>query len=317
MNINSFLENLNSSLNKLFVSGVRVTNIVGDTGNNTIGTIRLVESPEPPKWEHGFPDGLDGSTTDRGLERDGGDGTVPARSAEFIESDLNKFLGTEHAELVTRAEGLVFRKLIGRDAEILIDKVNTPNLKLLIIKILSPVDVMVVAPDWKRVGKDFEAKEEINEIEGAFYSGFLTDNEYITIPNPLDGKYQIQMQGTGDGGSYTVAVGYIADEAAVEMDFNGETAPNLVSDTNLLINTSNPNDTRFSITIDDIIEDIETAYNIGWIDNIGVKESLVKKLKGDNGLKDFLNELEAQYGKHINNQIHNLLKEDVEWLLNN
>jgi len=53
------------------------------------------------------------------------------------------------------------------------------------------------------------------------------------------------------------------------------------------------------------------------------KPKIVKKIeklekKIDKVLaKAFLNELEAQHGKHINAQAYNLLKEDINWLLNN
>ncbi len=236
---NTFLENLKAGVTTL-LDRVRITNIVGELGNNsTINTIRVVNSSNPPLWENGYPDGFTDATTDRGLERGLGDGTVPKISAEFIISDINR-ISSEHSNLPTSAEGLVYKKLTGRDANTLINNPhNLPNLKLLIIKILSPVDVEVIAPDGKRIGKNFVTGEEFNEVDGAFYSGFLTDDEYITIPNPLDGEYKIETQGTGSG-EYTVATGYIADNVLVDKDFTAQTQPGMITELNVKVNNANP-----------------------------------------------------------------------------
>ena len=106
-------------------------------------------------------------------------------------------------------------------------------------KSLSPVDVVVIAPDGKRIGKDFGTNQEVNEIAEAFYSGFLTDNEYITIPNPLDGEYKIQAKGTGSG-SYTVATGYISDNISVDKDFTAQTQLEMTTELNLVVNNETP-----------------------------------------------------------------------------
>jgi hypothetical protein len=49
------------------------------------------------------------------------------------------------------------------------------------------------------VGKDFESGEAVNEIDLAYYSGFDTQEEFITIPNFEEGKYKIKTEGTGEG----------------------------------------------------------------------------------------------------------------------
>ena len=79
---------------------------------------------------------------------------------------------------------------------------------------------------------------------------------------------------------------------------------------------------RIVATPESTIADVERAYALGWVDNIGVKESLVKKLQAvvkaeiDKVLATaFLNELEAQKNKYINDQAYQLIKEDIEWLL--
>ncbi len=235
---NTFLENLNNASSTLVNSGVRITNIVGDTGSNTINFIRVTDSSSLPLWEHGYPEGFNEKINDRGLERGKGDGTVPTISSEFITSDLKRTVFT-HRLLPSNTEDVVFKKLTGENAVTLVSKWRIPNFKLLIIKILSPVDVVVVAPDGKRIGKDFSAGNEINEIDGAFYSGFLTDDEYITIPNPLDGEYIIETQGTGSG-HYTVASGYISDNISADKDFTAQTEIGKMEEIKLSVDNSNP-----------------------------------------------------------------------------
>ena len=399
---NSFLENLNDNIDMLTNSGVELYNVIGDTGEETINAIRVVDSPSLPLWEHGYPEGFNGETEDRGLELGKGDGTVPEISSRI--TDLSLQIPAEHVELVTQAEGMVFKTFTGNDPRVLIDEFRFPNV-ILGISMLSPADFMVIAPDGKRMGKDFETGGEFNEIEGAFYSGFGTDDEFVTIPNPLDGEYRIVTQGTGGGGEYTVAAGYMSDDEFTEQEFAAQTVANLVSELKLSVDNSNPglleirpadqnppeieivspeprdylrsenflvnvdiqdtetgvfsqeirfddimiennstvdlyayelgehilrvkaedfvgnestSEVRFRIiaTIESTIADLERVYTLGWIDNKGIKNSLVKKMQHSQ-FNSFVNELEAQRGKHMTEQAYQLLREDVYWLLNN
>ena len=73
---------------------------------------------------------------------------------------------------------------------------------------------------------------------------------------------------------------------------------------------------RIIATKESTISDIERAYSLGWIDNQGIKNSLIKKLESKNTQKTgFVNELNAQRGKHINEQAFQILLEDIEWVL--
>ncbi|MCD6115877.1 hypothetical protein J7K93_02585 [bacterium] len=75
-------------------------------------------------------------------------------------------------------------------------------------------------------------------------------------------------------------------------------------------------------------DDVENAYHKGWIDNKGIYNSLRKKLqnaqkqidKGKpkqaiNQLNVFLNHLESQKGKHVNEQAYNLLHFNAKQLM--
>jgi len=83
-----------------------------------------------------------------------------------------------------------------------------------------------------------------------------------------------------------------------------------------------------SSLIDMMTDDVEDAYQKGWIYNRGIANSLSQKLenakkqleKGKtkqavNMLNAFLNEVEAQNGKHINEEAYNLFKYNANCLI--
>ena len=83
-----------------------------------------------------------------------------------------------------------------------------------------------------------------------------------------------------------------------------------------------------SAIIEMLLEYIIEANENGDIDNSGVANSLISKLEtaqkqleaekpkqAVNALNAFLNELDAQQGKHISDEVYNYLKEKVEGLV--
>jgi hypothetical protein len=239
------LEELNANVSKLLNSGVKITNFVGDTGTSTVNVIRVVPYPDlspTSPWQDGYPDGFNSVlSTDKGLELGIGDETVPINSASFIDNNL-KITDIKHRAMPDSLEGQIFKELTGREAGTLVKTWwhFLPSPVILFVEVLSPADIQVVAPDGSIVGKDFATGQEVNEIPGAFYSGFQTDDEYVTIPNPLDGEYKVITQGTGSGGSYTVATGYVSDSGSAESDFKGQTLPDMISTIDVTISSTSP-----------------------------------------------------------------------------
>jgi len=320
---NTFLENLNANIQNLFDSGVNITNIVGELDeDSTISAFRVVDSPELPKWDHGYPDGYDSPTPERGFELEVGDKTVPKKSSEIL-NVVNEISNFEHKELVFENRSKVFEKLTGYSPDITSDiGLYFDGIALLVFDIRSPVDVQVVSPDGSQIGKDFETGEEINEIEGAFYSGFETGNEYITISNPVDGEYKIVTQGTDNGGEYTVVTGFISDEDLVVDKFTSYTLPNNVEEIILeLDNNKVVSEEVTEITIDTLETHILEAYELGWISNEELEDKLIKLIgkieKIDKILEEkFTKELDKGFNKgDINFDGYNLLKEDVILLI--
>jgi hypothetical protein len=81
----------------------------------------------------------------------------------------------------------------------------------LLFNVFSPIDIQVISPSGKKYGKDFENNKNFESIDGSFYTGFDTENEFITIPNPEDGEYRIITKGTGDG-EYRLEVTQLSED---------------------------------------------------------------------------------------------------------
>ena len=94
-----------------------------------------------------------------------------------------------------------------------------------------PVAVMVIDPEGKRIGVDFESMQEVNEIPGAWYSSLGTHPQFVTIPAPLVGNYTILVLGTDADlygftlvnsrthkGTEEEAIGFIAIDLPISVD---------------------------------------------------------------------------------------------------
>lgn len=82
--------------------------------------------------------------------------------------------------------------------------------------------------------------------------------------------------------------------------------------------------------LDNLISLKEQAYSLGWIDNKGILNSLDQKLEAakkniqkgkiktaKNILNAFINEVEAQKGKHLSSEAYALLKFNAQYLIEN
>ena len=195
---NLFIEKLKTPayLNRL--TPLLFSNIVGRTSDDeTISSFRvdgasveLLNNPENiVLWGHGKPDGYDDILGgDRGMELGAGDGTVPADSAGDIPTDEIIELESSHSNLPTDGAKTVVKILTGRDA-IPSGPLVYPTQSMLLFMPFSPIDIQVIAPSGKKVGKNFETGGYYSEISGAYYTGFDTQNEFITISSPEKNKH--------------------------------------------------------------------------------------------------------------------------------
>lgn len=330
---NIFLENLNQGLVTFLEEDIDIANIISKA-KDTITGLRVVNSNKLPLWQHGYPENYDSNTGDKGLIFGLGDGTVPEISASLGER-VDIFISSDHVNLPTDAMEEIFAEIHGGE---LVDPVKTSlPLKILFAKIFSPADFVVIAPDGKKVGKDFATGQEVNEIPGAFYSGFEGDDEYVTISDPLDGEYKIELQGTGMGGSYSFETTYITEATSTTAGVSGVTAPNQITNLKVGIDSEKPNQTKIEkeVTLDVLISDINMAYSLGWIKDVKVKNDLVKKAKllikfekRRNGkyekvvdrllvvIIDKELDLLLKKGK-INKDARDLLRKDLKYIINN
>lgn len=227
---NEFLENLNSKAENLYK--VEFDKIIGNIGeNSTISGFDVVKVDMGKYWIHGYPLGFEIPASDRGARYSDGDSTVPYYSSrsESLKSDSLIELSSDHQGIVTDAQKDVLELLtaVRPQEEIRRGLIS----RWLWVSAYSPVDFQITSPSGKRVGKDFDTGKILNEIPGAYYTGFNTDNEFLTIPNPEDGEYKVVTQGTGTGG-YRIEVANISkrENSAAEESIatiRGNTSPDV------------------------------------------------------------------------------------------
>lgn len=200
--VNSFLESLNTPENIQELANIReLIEISGDTEvNDTIKNIRVINTIEAlgsKKWEYGIPENFGDESTDQGLELSRGDQTVTLESAQALPGAEEITLKGTHTNLPDISQCDVFKSLSGKSDCQEVDNWHIPN--ILYLNVFSPIDIQIISPSGKKMGKNFGTGGAYNEIPGAYYTGYDTPNEFITIPNPEDGEYTILTQGTGVG----------------------------------------------------------------------------------------------------------------------
>lgn len=333
---NTFLESLNANVSLLYDSGVRITNITGDVEDSTTDVISVVPSYSSTIWEHGYPYNFDKIfSNNRGLKRGAGDGTVPSKSSQFVNKDVLK-TSYDHISLPTETQEIIFTKLTGKIPENVVYKKRVPD-ALLVARVFSPVDIEIISPSGKSVGWENGSDTEVNEIEGAFYSGNETDNEYITIPNPEEGEYNFRVKGTDQGGDYALHTSYISESGVASSTLYSTIVPDEIREFSLLFED---NGTTTNIELKQkkivdtksMIEEIERVYALGWIKSRVIKDFLIKMvLQYDSKMKKqnyahvqkgiFLNNMSRELDlmfrkKRVNKSAYIILKEQILSLKN-
>jgi len=284
---NVFLDDLNSADKLAKLNQVRGLNIIGKIGaDSTIDVLRVVPDDNMyNKWEHGYPEKFNNILFggDHGLEYGEGDGTVPNRSNNHLTNFPTIELNYDHSGIVTEAQTIIIKELTGFEPVNMIrENIFT---KWLLIRVFSPVDFQVINPNGLMLGKDFNTNQSLNQIPAAFYSGFdQSGPEFALIPDPVEGDYQIIIQGT-DVGLYDVGLSYIGDDQALdefiyqipikvgEQDrFDFELDP---SQPEVQIDLVHQN----QITPTVLIQTIKHCYQTGNISKKAVKNSLIKAVK--------------------------------------
>lgn len=275
---NPFLENLNSEedLSKL-KSAVKILNIIGSNGYNTITGYSVINSTKPlPMWTDGMPRDFDDSKS--GIFKGNGDDTVPAISnSDFL--DLTPIvINQEHGKAVSYAQSDIIKELTGKFPETEIHKFHLlPN--LLIITLQCPADIQIIDPDGKRLGRNANGSSNLAEILDGYY--YYSDDsltpEFAIIPNPIEGEYEVKVVGTDNGGAYTIDANYITDATSTEAEYSGVILPGQEQSLNFVFNTSSVSKVMAAISIQTAINDISLIYDQGLLADKNAKKKLIQQ----------------------------------------
>ncbi len=198
---NDFLLNLNNDIDVLN-ERVKVSVFVG-TGEATVNSIPTELVVENKLWLDGKPEPIDPVRNDSA-----GDGRVLMSSA-MIDSHYLETLVGSHGAIVSQAEPSIALKI----NETLDRVYSSPTINdELLIWVASPLDIEIVAPDASVV-----SATQNNIFLAKYASESKADGvKMILIPNPIDGKYSVNLLGNGDG-EYHLGLEY-ADYSGVKDD---------------------------------------------------------------------------------------------------
>ncbi len=173
-------------------------------------------------WEHGYPEDFDSLLGNHGLVYGDGDGTVPLESASLPTADEKIEINAKHGALPEDAAGETFKLLTKHFPQNISLSKRIKN--IISIFVFSPIDIQVIAPSGKWVGRNIKNLDEADIIPGAYYTGYDgVDSEFLTIPDPENGDYKIITQGTG-GGDYRVEISRLTEnsDTGKVAEINGE-----------------------------------------------------------------------------------------------
>ncbi len=206
---------------------------------------------------------------------------------------------------------------------------------------------VITDPQGRRVGYDVVTKQYLEEFSAEFFIS-LAEGDKISgrdeisekfhgdaMFNLMPGAYTIEVIGVGLT-DFDISIGIsrrIQSEGITAFDFTGIIDKDLTSKFQFIYN-SDPSKpagiaTRIA-TPSNLKQDIALSRKIGWIDNDGIMNSLLKKAKAieasiskgnktsaKNQLNAFINEVNAQKGKHISDKAAKILLEDAQYILEN
>ena len=323
---NIFMEELSANADKL--ENIDFTNVIGklDNSENTISEIRVGDANNNGIWKDGMPENFGDNNTDQGLNYSDGDETVPLYSAETINADKEIEIDSSHRDLPTKAQCKVISELanISEDDCEYVNDWHIPN--ILLINIFSPIDIQVIDKNGNWAGKNIQNLAEDKQINGAYYSGYDTDNEFLTVPDPIDGEYQIIAEGT-DNGDYKIETAKISED-----EETGETSESTVEITGTAIKNEseelkievNGDEVKIgeeepeeNITIDSIIKyvqeniiDRQTKLKLGLeLRKIKLEMKLLEKFQSGRLPQKAKNKIIANLKKQINREIDQLIKQ--------
>ena len=234
---NEFLIDLNNQ-NKidLFTNRINESYIIYGDNLETITRYKVTSYPgDDLKWQHGYPEGFNSIFRKRGIIFGAGDKTVPTFSAtDFPTVNKIRKYQTSHSQIVSDSVSDIIYIL--KNKQVVITP-KEPYTDYLLVQVYSPIDIQIISPSGKKLGVDFTGNTEINEIDGAYYSGLGAKIEFALIPNPEKGEYELLTKGTGNG-NFAIDVSLINDNGADTKKVKGNTIENSQIGFNLNLSTN-------------------------------------------------------------------------------
>lgn len=144
---------------------------------------------------------------------------VPLETKSRISTDPENFL--EHSNLPNSFFNEILLFLGGPTSTLPLYLPSLPK-EILVISLASPADLLIIDPQGRKLGFDFQAQGEKYEISGGIYSG--RDNlELAAIIDPKIGEYKVTVFGNGEG-DFSTGMSYIKDgcDDSVDQDNFGQ-----------------------------------------------------------------------------------------------
>lgn len=225
-----FNDGLHNNIDEYFpeLDGIKTYNIVG-CSKPTIGKIYILNKEKSGGYEYG-------------LQYINGDGTVPLRSAEYLDADKKYYTNNvEHAYLPS-AEGVkqLIASILSNNEEGF-DLDNYTNISSddsicslagIQIEYHSPIDLHIYDADGNHVGPDANGDID-NKIEGAQYD-IIDGNKFVFLP--FGSFYKIEGRAT-DIGTFDAHIKIIEDGECMRSVYFNE-VPLLSTSTNIQILTN-------------------------------------------------------------------------------
>lgn len=198
------------------------------------------------------------------------------------------------------------------------------------------IHYLIIDPLNRMTGYKLSEGKKYNEIPGACYEDAGIDqpdyHEFITAANNpfINGKYQIYIYGI-EKGYYQIWFSIKRNNKVTSLQTKGVIDSGGISYYKLKYNTNPDSSITFEHTIhtcSELRQDLDICYELKDISNKGIYNSLSKKVdnaekqeeKGKyntaiNHINAFINEVEAQRGKHVREDAADILIEDAEALI--
>jgi sugar lactone lactonase YvrE len=193
---NDFLIELNENIQDL-TDDTEAVYIIAGTGQETDAAIRVGEPGPAPYWPNGRPVGY--PTAPIPVFVGDGDGRVLLSSA-LLPGISHQTIPDGHTSIVGNDATLQYIfEWLDLGAPVLPEPVPAPTpQEALVAELASPAHLLFTDPQGRRIGFD-ATSTFFDEIPNATYVGEGNEPKLVYIPDPLEGDYDVQVIGIGNG----------------------------------------------------------------------------------------------------------------------